>query len=77
MDENSVDFLDTLSGKNYTFLHFTSFPLNVEYLRTFFLFFSGIPSEEVLEKLLSDPTFVDYVNTFLSLPVHVYCVRIL
>lgn len=39
--------------------------------------FSGIPSEEVLEKLLSDPTFVDYVNTFLSLPVHVYCVRIL
>ncbi|KAJ7337078.1 regulator of G-protein signaling [Desmophyllum pertusum] len=30
---------------------------------------SGIPSEELFDKLLNDPTFVDYFNTFLSLPV--------
>ncbi|XP_068697043.1 regulator of G-protein signaling protein-like [Montipora foliosa] len=35
----------------------------------FFFLFSDVPSKELFEKLLSDSIFVDYLNTFLSLPV--------
>ena len=41
MDKDSVDFLHSLCGKNYTFTHFTFSPfvLKVEYSGLFFSFF--------------------------------------
>lgn len=74
MDVNDpLDNLDKLRGKiisRITFFPFSSF---VQTLKLTFtsLLSSGIPSEELFEKLLSDSAFVEYLNTFLSLPVSI------
>ena len=75
MDVNEP--LDKLRGKiisRITFFPFSSFvqTLKLTFRKCFTsLLSSGIPSEELFEKLLSDSAFVEYLNTFLSLPVSI------
>ena len=78
MDVNEpLDNLDKLRGKiisRITFFPFSSFvqTLKLTFRKCFTsLLSSGIPSEELFEKLLSDSAFVEYLNTFLSLPVSI------
>ena len=79
MDVNDpLDNLDKLRGKiisRITFFPFSSFvqTLKLTFRKSSFtsLLSSGIPSEELFEKLLSDSAFVEYLNTFLSLPVSI------
>lgn len=77
MDVNEpLDNLDKLRGKIISRITFFPFSF-VQTLKLTFrkcftsLLSSGIPSDELFEKLLSDSAFVEYLNTFLSLPVSI------
>lgn len=72
-----LENLDKLRGKMISRITFFLFSSFVQMLKLTFrkcftsLLSSGIPSKELFEKLLSDSAFVEYLNTFLSLPVSI------